>query len=172
MKKTNDIEVPSSRLIFATVLFILSLASAAFIPLVLWLPISDAAKKTISALLVVGVPQGLNILAVIILGKKGYQYLKSLVFEFIKKNVKFREIGPFRHTIGLIMFIIPLVLAWLLPYFSENISFYQPNKILINAGGDILFIASLVVLGGDFWDKLRGLFFRNAKMNFPPKQLS
>ena len=172
MKKTNDIEVPRSRLIFATVLFILSLASVAFIPLVLWLPISDAAKTTISALLVAGVPQGLNILAVIILGKEGYQYLKSLVFGFIKKNVKFREIGPFRHTIGLIMFIIPLVLAWLLPYFSENISFYEPNKILINTGGDILFIASLIVLGGDFWDKLRGLFIRNAKMNFPPKQLS
>ena len=86
----------SSRLIFATVLFILSLASVAFIPLVLWLPISDAAKTTISALLVAGVPQGLNILAVIILGKEGYQYLKSLVFGFIKKNVKFREVGPIR----------------------------------------------------------------------------
>ena len=30
-------------------------------------------------------------------------------------------------------------------------------------------IASLFVLGGDFWDKLRALFVRDAKAVFPEK---
>ncbi len=33
----------------------------------------------------------------------------------------------------------------------------------------MLQIASLFVLGGDFWDKLRALFVRNAKAVFPEK---
>ena len=34
-------------------------------------------------------------------------------------------------------------------------------------GGDLLLLTSLFVLGGDFWDKLRALFFHQAKAVFP-----
>ena len=33
-------------------------------------------------------------------------------------------------------------------------------------------IMSLFVLGGDFWDKLRALFVRQAKAVFPEKELA
>jgi hypothetical protein len=33
-----------------------------------------------------------------------------------------------------------------------------------------MFLASLFVLGGDFWDKLRALFVREARAVFPEKK--
>ena len=35
--------------------------------------------------------------------------------------------------------------------------------------GDIILLLSLFVLGGNFWDKLRALFIRDAKVVFPEK---
>jgi hypothetical protein len=40
-----------------------------------------------------------------------------------------------------------------------------------NIVGDLIFIGSFFVLGGDFWDKLRSLFVRTAKARFlQPKE--
>ncbi|HAI46245.1 MAG TPA: hypothetical protein DCM50_05995 [Stenotrophomonas sp.] len=38
---------------------------------------------------------------------------------------------------------------------------------LVAMSGDLLLILSLFILGGDFWDKLRALFVREAKAVFP-----
>ena len=38
--------------------------------------------------------------------------------------------------------------------------------VAIAVVGDVMFIVSLFVLGGDFWDKLRGLFSQKARMHF------
>jgi hypothetical protein len=32
--------------------------------------------------------------------------------------------------------------------------------------GDVMFVASLFVLGGDFWDKIRALFSHSARVQF------
>jgi hypothetical protein len=37
------------------------------------------------------------------------------------------------------------------------------------AAGDLLFIGSLIVLGGDFWDKVRSLFVHDAIAVLPDK---
>jgi hypothetical protein len=36
-----------------------------------------------------------------------------------------------------------------------------------HVGGDVVFVTSLFVLGGDFWDKLRSLFVHGARAVFP-----
>ncbi len=36
--------------------------------------------------------------------------------------------------------------------------------------GDLLLVASLFVLGGEFWDKLKSLFVYGAKVQFPASQ--
>jgi hypothetical protein len=42
----------------------------------------------------------------------------------------------------------------------------QKNPMPFAIGGDILFLTSIFVLGGDFWDKVRSLFIYNAKADF------
>jgi hypothetical protein len=41
-------------------------------------------------------------------------------------------------------------------------------RLIVNIGIDILFVSSVFVLGGDFWDKLRALFIYKAKVQFGP----
>ena len=41
-----------------------------------------------------------------------------------------------------------------------------PRRSLI---GDLVFLSSLHVLGGDFWDKLRALFVPGARTRFPER---
>lgn len=41
------------------------------------------------------------------------------------------------------------------------------SRLWINTGLDFMVLAGLVVLGGDFWDKLRALFVWDARAVFP-----
>ena len=65
------------------------------------------------------------------------------------------------------MFIVPIVFGWLGPYAADLIPGYQGNKFTYAIVGDLLLLASLFVLGGDFWDKLRALFIHGAKAVLP-----
>ena len=51
---------------------------------------------------------------------------------------------------------------------------YSDWRILFGVIGDIVFMTSFFVLGGDFWDKIRSLFIPSAKVYFPenPKESS
>ena len=44
---------------------------------------------------------------------------------------------------------------------------YELHRFAVNLTGDVLFISSLFVLGGDFWDKVRALFVYGATAKFP-----
>jgi hypothetical protein len=46
------------------------------------------------------------------------------------------------------------------------------NPLPYAIAGDILIITSLVVLGGDFWDKIRSLFIHDAEVNFSQNAIS
>ena len=43
-------------------------------------------------------------------------------------------------------------------------------RVILNIATDVVFIASLFVLGGDFWDKLKALFIFSAKVSFPEEE--
>jgi hypothetical protein len=40
------------------------------------------------------------------------------------------QVSPLRYKIGLVFFIIPLVLAWLLPYIEHYLSAMENYKII------------------------------------------
>ena len=65
------------RLGVASVLIVLSLSSVLFGPLVAGMDLSTEVKTAISGLLVLGLPQLLMIIAVTIVGKSGFNYIKA-----------------------------------------------------------------------------------------------
>ena len=170
--KSEANKPPRNRLIWGTIVFVSGFLTPLFIPLVVSSELSTGLKSIISGLLAFGIPELFMIIAAGILGKSGFNYLKKYI------RLVFRIYGPpdtvskARYSAGLIMFFIPVIFALILPYLINAIGFVKENYLTIAIGSDILLVLSLFVLGGDFWDKLRGLFNRNAKMNFPPKQLS
>jgi hypothetical protein len=157
-KKNDQSEVPKSRLILAAAIIVLSLASAALIPLVLMLPVSSEVKTTLSGLLIFGIPQGLTAIAIAVVGKKGYQYLKGRFFKLIMRQMPADKVSNRRYNLGLIMLVLPLMLAWAHPFLAHFIPKFQTAPLWVFICSDILLISSFFVLGGDFWDKLRGLF--------------
>ena len=99
-----------------------------------------------------------------VMGKAGFQQLKGMIFGYAKGLAPIGPIGPIRHTIGLVMFCLPLITAMLEPYVDQFMPGSRPNLWQLQALGDLMLIASFFVLGGDFWAKIRALFVRTAKV--------
>ena len=128
--------------------------------------LSTTTVATISGAMLAG-SEVLGIVAVAVMGKSGYAYIKNRVFGFIKQYGPPAEASRTRYTIGLVMFAVPIVFGWLAPYAADLVPGYPGNEFTYAIVGDLLLLVSLFVLGGDFWDKLRALFIGGAKAVFP-----
>lgn len=77
-----------------------------------------------------------------------------------------------RYHIGLVFLVVPLFFGWIAPYARDWIPFLEGREIWFALAGDVLLLFGLVLLGGDFWDKLRALFVHGAKATFPDASTS
>jgi hypothetical protein len=169
MAEFSQANVPAAgwRLKLGVALLGLSIALPVLgVPLVAAVGLSAAIVATVSGAMLVGA-EVLGIAAVAVMGKSGYAYIKNRVFGFLKQYGPPAEVSRTRYTIGLVMFAVPIVLGWLAPYATDLIPGYLGNEFIYGVIGDLLLLVSLFVLGGDFWDKLRALFFQGAKTVFP-----
>jgi hypothetical protein len=158
---------PKGRLVTAGIIFVAGFLSPLLIPIVTSSDLSIGWKTTLTGLLALGIPELFMIIAAAVAGKEGFKYIKSKIFSFLKKHGPPDTVSKTRYKIGLILFVIPILAGWLIPYFSHLVPPYEENRMPINIIGDVLFVTSLLVLGGDFWDKLRSLFVYGAKAIFP-----
>lgn len=170
MQKTQVTLLSKSRLILGGTVFIGGFLSPLLIPLVVASKLSDAWKSLLSAILMVGLPEILMLVSVAILGAEGYRFLKEKLWALLKKTAPSAKVSRPRYVIGLVLFILPLVYAWLEPYIVDFNPWLQNNRMIFNIVGDLLFISSLYILGGDFWGKLRVLFQYNAKAHFSEQE--
>jgi hypothetical protein len=109
----------------------------------------------------------LKISSVAILGKPSYLYIKSIFRHRIVKVIKPYHESRLRYNIGLFLFCLPVIPTYIMAYAPQ---FFTTNfylRIILNISADAIFIISLFVLGGDFWDKLKALFSFTAKVSFP-----
>ena len=127
------------------------------------LDLSPTITATVSGASLMG-GEVLGLLAVVIMGKQGYLYIKSRIFRFLKRHGPPQEVSRGRYNIGLVMFCIPLLFAWVSVYAADYIPGFLENPLPYAIGGDLLLIVSLFVLGGDFWDKLKALFAYSDKV--------
>lgn len=159
--KDLETDPPAGRLVTGGIVFVGSFLAPIFIPLVISTDWAESTKTAISGFLALGAPELGMLIAVGILGKSGFQFLKHILFSSLSRIVFPDRVGPARHRIDVFMFVAPLVFGWAQPYVA---SLYPESGIQqpIYAGaGDIVFFLSLFVLGGEFWEKLRALFVRD-----------
>ena len=170
-KHTNPAEKPAAgwRLKLGAALFGLSIIlPVAGVPLVAALGLSTTMTASVSGALLVGA-EVLGVCAVAVMGKSGYAFIKNRVFGFLKQHGPPRKVSRSRYNIGLVIFCLPLLFGWLSPYISKWIPDLLSNPLPFAIGGDILILASLLILGGDFWDKIRSLFIHDAEVHFSQK---
>jgi len=105
------------------------------------------------------------LLAVVaVLGKPGFQQLKRHVFGYVAMLAPSPKVGRLRHSIGLVMFALPLFTTFLEPYDDYIWPELLTHSWKVELLSDLIFIVSFFILGGDFWDKIRALFVRTAQV--------
>lgn len=166
---TSSAPTPRWRFGLGLGLFVVGFACPVLIPMLSFLDLPIAWQTAFSGFFLLGLPELLWLGAAVVLGKEGFAQLKSSFWKLVRKHALPPRTGPVRYRIGLLLFTAPLLAAWLLPYFSKQLPGYHENRIAISAAGDLVFLSSLLVLGGDFWDKLRSLFVFGARATFPKR---
>jgi hypothetical protein len=109
----------------------------------------------------------MKITSVAVLGKPSYLYIKSLFRIHVVRVIKPYHASRIRYNIGLFLFCLPIIPTYIMAYAPLFFSANTHLHLILNISFDIIFIASLFVLGGDFWDKLKALFIFSAKASFP-----
>jgi hypothetical protein len=157
-----DATLNRPRLIAGSVLLIGGFLSPLLVPLVLDSNLSGSWKTLLSTGLVVGIPEVAMLAAVAVLGKQGFELIKQRVFALLKRHTEASAVSATRYRIGLIMFFLPLVLGWLLPYathfFPDLLGSPDAQSLKPMIIFDLVFATSFLVLGAGFWDKIQSLF--------------
>ena len=154
------------RLRLGLTILIVGWLSPVLIPFIIRTSLATEWKTILSGLLTVGIPEVFTVAAIALMGKSGYELIKERIFSFLKKHGPPDRVSPARYRVGLTMFMLPVLFGWLGPYGAHHIPGYETNRYVVSLIVDLMFVVSLFVLGGDFWDKIRALFIRSAKTQF------
>jgi hypothetical protein len=133
-----------------------------FIPLVMKSTLSTEWKTALSGFLLVVGPEALSILAIAILGKDGFNFLKEKVFALLRRAAPTAKVSRTRYRAGLAIWVLLFIYGSFVWYAPHLVPGYAENRIAMNLTADFLFIASLFVLGGNFWEKFSALFIYDA----------
>ena len=162
---TNSQRFSKGRLVLGVSILVIGFMSPLLIPLVTGTSWSIGVKTSVSGLLAFGIPEVFMLIAVAVMGKQGYELIKEKAFKYLKKFAPPDTVTLTRYRIGLIMFSLPLLLGWIQPYLGEYLPYLNQLPVWQYIVGDIIFLASFFVLGGDFWDKFSGLFKNSIKVS-------
>ena len=82
---TNHKTAKNSKLILGTIILVAGFLLPLIIPLVLASDLSTSGKSILSGLLAFGIPEVFMIVAVAVMGKKGYEFIKGKAINVFKK---------------------------------------------------------------------------------------
>ena len=104
------------------------------------------------------------ITAIAIMGKAGFNHLKRLLFGLLSKLGPPQQVSHRRYRLGLILFMVPVLMAWVEPYADAILGQGNTHRFLQDLPLELLLLVALFLLGGEFWDKVRALFRHGAKI--------
>ncbi len=153
----NSYQGQQTRLIVGAILLVTGFLSPLLIPFVLDSGLSTSTIGILTGLLAFGIPELFMLIAVAVMGKRGYQYLKERASRFITR-LSPDQVSHTRYRIGIVLFSTPLILGVLQPYLGHFFPMLDEIPLAVTMGLDFVLLLSLFVLGGEFWEKLKGLF--------------
>jgi hypothetical protein len=145
---------------------IAALVLAALMPLVaiavplLGLPTAQSAM--LAGLLVAGGPEVLSIVAVGLLGKETFQYFTHLAKSTLRRTFIDRPAARAQYYIGLAIVLLSRIPSYIYAYFPNAVPGGN-TRIYLLAGMDLAFVASVILMGGEFWEKVRRIFVYEGK---------
>ena len=125
-----------------------------------------AVKTVLSSILLFGF-EIMIIPAVALMGKDNFDRIWAGAMRFLKTLKPAGGVSKRRYTIGLYMLVVPTLYAWIASYAPSWLPENYVMRVWVNLGLDVVTLASLFVLGGDFWDEVRALFLHDARVVSP-----
>ncbi len=128
-----------------------------------WLGLPTAQSALLVGVLVAGGPEVACILAIALLGKDNFQYFAHKAKSAFRRAVIERPASRVRYYAGLTIFLVSWLPAYLYAYFPA----VMPGgnaRIYILAGMDLAFVGSVVLMGGEFWEKVRRIFIYEGRI--------
>jgi hypothetical protein len=128
-----------------------------------FLGLSAATATMVAGALVAGGPEVLLVLAVALLGKENFQHFIALGKKVAGDVILRMPASQGRYYGALAVNLLSCLPLYLYGYAPD----WLPGgwtRIYILAGADLVFIASLFVMGGEFWGKLRRIFVWEGKI--------
>jgi hypothetical protein len=126
-------------------------------------------KTVVSGILLLGF-EIMLVPAVALMGKDNFERIWAGAMRFLEALKPAGNVGRRRYTLGLCLLVGPTLYAWIASYAPSWLPADYVLRVWANLGLDLVTLASLFVLGGDFWDKVRALFLHDARAVFPPAQ--
>lgn len=158
---SSEKSISSARLTLGGVILIAGFLTPLLIPWVTSSDWSPGLKTVVSGLLAFGIPELFMLIAVAVMGKSGYEYIKAKIGSLLKPFAPPDQVSPTRYRIGLVLFCVPLLFGGLLPYAAHFFPSMETLPLWPYIVSDLVFVSSFFMLGGDFWDKVRALFDQN-----------
>ena len=157
-KATESIRKVGSRFVIGSSVFVVGHLAPLAIPLVMASSLSTSWKTGLTGLMVFGIPEVATLIAVVVLGKEGFEILKSRIFGWASQTLFPESVSELRYYTGLVLFSMPLVVGWVYPYLQQAIPAIGNHLLIIAVSGDIVMVLGLVLMGGQAWDKIGALF--------------
>ena len=133
---------------------------ALFVPL---LGLPTAQSVVLAGVLVAGGPEVLSIVAVGLLGRETFQYFAHLAKRVLRRAFIDRPASRARYYIGLAIILLSWIPSYIYAYFPNAMPGGNA-RIYILAGMDLAFVASVILMGGEFWEKVRRIFVYEGKI--------
>ena len=112
---------------------------------------SDAVSAAIIGFFIIGGPELCLIIGVALAGKEAVGLVKKELF---------RPAGKTRYRIGLVLLCVSILSNWILAYaaVTQLLLWTLHTQLYTMVSLDIVTIASLIILGPEFFDKFKKLF--------------
>jgi len=156
----------NTRLYLGIALLIFGLVMPFGVVVVALIELPALLKAVISGILFFGF-EIMAIPAVAVMGKDNFERIMARLKGWLGRLKPAGNIGRTRHYIGVAMFLLPMIPIDIISYMPHWLPDSSPWRLWVCIASDAMFLVSLFVLGGDFWDKLRALFIREARAVFP-----
>jgi hypothetical protein len=134
-----------------------------------WMPWSASFKAAVWGVLFFA-PEAGTLIGVALMGKENFERFKTVLFSAMGRIKPAGGVSKRRHNIGLAMFCVPLIPTYLQAYKPAWLPDSSSLRWQVKVAADVIFIASLFVLGGDFWEKLHALFDHKARATPAPTE--
>jgi hypothetical protein len=151
----------SPRIYAGLAALVLSFAMPVFVLIVPFLGLSTRWSTLLGAGLLVGGPEVVTLIAVALLGKDALYYFTARVKQTLWKRVFQTRVSRFQYYVGLVVFMVSIVPLYVYGYLPGVLP--ESGRVPILASADLLFIVSMFIMGGEFWEKVQRIFIWEGK---------